>query len=302
MKVLVTGASGFLGGRLTKALHQHPDYEVLAVSRNLRRHQEFTELGIDFRPGDLMDDDFAKEVLLSVDHVVHCAALSSPWGTYAAFFDANVRLTSQLMHLGAESGILRFVYISTPSLYFDYTDRLNIRESDPLPRRFVNAYAETKFKAERFVLSRNGLSGETISLRPRAIIGAEDGVLFPRLMRAYETGRLRIIGDGTNQADFTCVRNLIDAIICALKADVSACGQAYNISNGQPVNLWDEVNYLFEAMGLAPVQKKVPYAIARNLARVLEAKSRWLGGGEPKLTQYGVGVMAKSFSLNIERA
>ena len=301
MKVVVSGASGFLGGRLVKYLAFN-GHEVFALSRNQRRKAEFEALGIQL----ISDDPYAKEklkdTLANKDILVHCAALSSPWGRSEDFHQINVGLTQQLLEAARKANVQRFINISSPSIYFDFKDRLGIKESDPLPEQFVNAYAETKLLAEKWALSQHGNGIEVISLRPRAIIGAEDQVLFPRLMRAYETGRLRIIGDGNNLADFTSVYNLVRAIEACMHAEAPALGQSYNISNGEASPMWQEINYLIEALGNPPIQKKLPYSMAMGVAGFLEWKSKFFGGGEPKLTRYGAGVLAKSFSLDINKA
>ncbi|MEM8892076.1 MAG: NAD-dependent epimerase/dehydratase family protein [Bacteroidota bacterium] len=301
MKVVVSGASGFLGGRLVKYLASK-GYEVFALSRSQRRKEEFEALGIRL----ISDKPYAENKLRlnleDKDMLVHCAALSSPWGKFEDFHQINVGLTQKLLEASKKAGIQRFINISSPSIYFDFTDRLEIKESDPLPEEFVNAYAETKLLAEEWVLSQHGKGIEVVSLRPRAIIGAEDQVLFPRLMRAYETGRLRIIGDGNNLADFTSVYNLVRVIESCMHADASALGQSYNISNGVASPMWQEINYLIEALGNPPIRKKLPYSMAMGVAGFLEWKSKIFGGEEPKLTRYGAGVLAKSFSLNIGKA
>ena len=114
MKVLITGAAGFLGGRLTKYLAARPDYAVLATSRRTHRTLELTAAGAAFVPwheaqGRLVD------ILRDVEAVVHCAALSSPWGAYEAFYAANVTLTRHLLEATRSVGVRRFVHISTPS-------------------------------------------------------------------------------------------------------------------------------------------------------------------------------------------
>lgn len=301
MKVVVSGASGFLGGRLIKYLATK-EYEVFALSRNQRRKEEFEALGIQLISNDPYSDGNLGKTLSGKDMLVHCAALSSPWGRFEDFHQVNVGLTQKLLETSRKVGIKRFINISSPSIYFDFKDRIGIKEKDPLPEQFVNAYAETKLLAEEWVLSQHGKRIETISLRPRAIIGAEDQVLFPRLMRAYETGKLRIIGDGKNLADFTSVYNLVRLIEACLHTESSALGQSYNISNGEASPMWEEINYLIEALGNPPIRKKLPYSMALGIAGILEWKSKYLGGGEPKLTRYGAGVLAKNFSLDISKA
>ena len=302
MRILITGASGFLGGRLTKYLSQNPDYEVIATSRSNHRAEELQAVGARYIAGNPMQEEFILPLLKEADAIVHCAALSSPWGKKEVFHQANFVLTKQLMDWCNIANVKRFVNISTPSLYFNFRDRFDVKESEPLPAKKVNAYAETKLAAEQYVLAQNSEQIKVVSLRPRAIIGAEDTVLFPRLMRAYEEGKLRVIGDGKNIADFTSVGNLVVAIELSLHAPDSACGRTYNITDGQPLPMWDTVNTLLARLGKETLTKRVPYPIVAAFARFSEWKSRMTDEKEPALVHYGVASLAKSVTLDISAA
>lgn len=304
MKILVTGAAGFLGGRTVKhfAAERHR-YTVLATSRRTERAAEFAALGGSFMPGDLCDLNFCDTITKNVDIVIHCAALSSPYGAYQNFYNSNFVATQVLLNSCLKNGVHKFIFISTPSIYFNFSDRWDVKESDKLPEKMVNAYAETKLLAEEFVLSKNSKNFQTIALRPRAIIGAEDTVLFPRMLTAYNKGRLKIIGNGQNVCDMTCVRNVIEAICCTMAAPYNAFGEAYNITDGESVNFWEAVNYALTALGYNPIQKRISKHLASFAATVLEQKALLFAEKkEPTLTKYGVGILSHSFTLNISKA
>lgn len=303
-KILVTGASGFLGGRLLKHLAAlYPSTVVTGTSRRADRKKEFEALGCFFIAGDLLDVLFCEEITKEADVVIHCAALSSPWGNINLFEEANVKATKNLLNASVSNKVKRFIFISTPSIYFDFTDRYNIKEEDPLPEKMVNHYAATKLEAEQFVLAMNGKGIETLALRPRAIIGAEDTVIFPRLIKAYKEGRLKIIGNGKTIADLTCVRNVIEAILCSMRAEKKALGQAYNITNGEPVVLWDKINHLLRALNFEPLHKKIPAGLVMTVAALMEWKAKLFSPDkEPTLTKYGIGVLTYSLTMNISKA
>ena len=167
----------------------------------------------------------------------------------------------------------------------------------------VNHYAQTKLLAEKLVLQYNNNGIETIALRPRAIIGAEDTVIFPRVLEAYYKRKLKIIGDGKNICDFTCVRNVIESIICAINAPKNAYGEAYNITDGKSYKFWDVLNYALTALGEVPPTKRVPKFIALVAAGLLEFKAKMMDEKkEPLLTKYGVGILANNFTLDITKA
>ncbi len=299
-KIVITGTSGFLGGRVAKFLPSvYPAAQMLCTSRKATKKTELEVAGCTFIAGDLADKGFCQNLLQHADAIVHCAALSSPWGKYEDFEKANVQVTQNLLEAAVANGVKRFVFISTPSIYFDYTDRLNITEQDALPAHMVNAYAETKYQAEQQVLGANGPTLQTIALRPRAIIGAEDTVIFPRVIKAYQEKKLSILGNGNNLVDLTCVRNVIEAIVCALEAAAEATGIAYNITNDEPVKLWEQINYVLRQLGLQPVTRKLPYGLVKAFAAITELRYRWLHPEkEPPITRYGIGILAVSMTMD----
>jgi nucleoside-diphosphate-sugar epimerase len=303
-KIIVTGAAGFLGGRTAKFLASHfKGYQLLATSRRSTRKLELEAHDCDFIGGNLCDQDFCEAITENTEMVVHCAALSAPYGLYNDFYNSNVIATQNLLNASVKNGVKKFIFISTPSIYFDYTDRFDVKESEPLPKKLVNHYATTKLIAENMVLNNNSDIIQTIALRPRAIIGAEDTVIFPRVLKAYHQGKLKIIGSGDIIADFTCVRNVIEAIICAIDAPITAYGKAYNITDGTSVDFWKAIGFSLSELGLTPPSLKIPKSLALTIASLIEFKAKLLQqSNEPTLTKYGIGILSTNFTMDITRA
>jgi nucleoside-diphosphate-sugar epimerase len=302
MKILVTGATGFLGTRLVERLCE-AGHSVRATGRNLAAGQVLTALGAEFIPGAIEDQAFVASLLPGMEAVIHTAGLSSPWGKYEAFYQANVQGTENVILGCFQHTVPRLVHVSTPSLYVEYRDRANVRESDPLPATFVNAYAATKYEAEQRVWAASLRGLETVMIRPRALVGRGDTVIMPRLIRAHQEGRLRVIGTGQNRVDLTSVANVVDALLLGLTAEGPALGEAYNITNGDPVNLWDTVEQVFQHLGLTLNRRRIPFAVAFAVAKGMEAAARFDPAfREPPLTCYSVGMLAKTQTLNIDKA
>ncbi|HEY5687629.1 MAG TPA: NAD-dependent epimerase/dehydratase family protein [Yeosuana sp.] len=300
MNVLVTGATGFLGWRTLEVLVRDPDVkQILATGRTIKPTHTIKHEKVTYITGDLEDKTFVKSLLKNTDTIVNAAALSSPWGDEHLFERANVHTQINLIEASKKYGIKKFVYISSPSLYFEYKDRFNVKEEDALPKKLVNQYAITKRKAE-ILLMKSGLP--YVILRPRAIIGRGDTVIMPRLIRAFEEGRLKIIGDGKNIASLTSVENIANAILLSLKAQWPAINEIYNISNGAPVVLWDAISNVLNQLDKKAPTQKVPFRIVKLVAQFLELKSRLTNKSEPALTQYGVGTLAMSLTMDITKA
>ncbi|MBP8172266.1 MAG: NAD-dependent epimerase/dehydratase family protein [Pseudomonas sp.] len=301
MKILVTGASGFIGGRFARfALEQG-----LTVRVNGRRPeavQHLTKRGAEFVQGDLSDPDLVHRLCRDVEMVVHCAGAVGTWGTYQHFHQANVVVTQNVIEGCLGQQVRRLVHLSSPSVYFDGKAHVGLRE-EQVPKRFVDHYGATKYLAEQKVMEAQEFGLEVIALRPRFVTGAGDTSIFPRLIEMHRKGRLMVIGDGLNKVDFTSVQNLNDALFSSLLAAGPALGKVYNISNGAPVPLWDVVNFVLRQFGLPPVSKHMPFGLAYAAATLNESVCKLLPGRpEPALFRLGVAVMGRDFSLDISRA
>lgn len=300
MKILLTGATGFLGFRtLEKLVEQEGVTSIIATGRTMKETHQVLHPKVTYVLGDLSDKAFVESITSDVEYVIHAAALSSPWGKYSEFEDANLHSQINLIHSVQRSKLIKYIYISTPSMYFDSNNRTNIRENEALPRKFVNAYAHTKRMAE-LELVQSGLP--YVILRPRALTGRGDTVIMPRIITSFKEGKLKIIGAGKNIVDLTSVANAVDAILLSLKAEGPALNQIYNITNGEPVNLWEKIGFVLQLMDKQLPPKKIPYFIVLTLAQLLEWKSKLTNWKEPVLTKYGVGVLAKTMTMDISKA
>lgn len=300
MKVLLTGATGFLGFRTLEKLIEREDITaIIAVGRTIKKTHKVYHPKVEYSLGDLGNRDFVESLMKDVDHVIHAAALSSPWGKRDEFVAANHITQKNLIDAALRNSVKKYIFISTPSMYFEIKDKYNIKESDPLPDKFINAYAETKRMAE-IELEKSGIP--YVILRPRALTGRGDTVIMPRLIRAYNEGRLKIIGDGKNTADLTSVANVADAILLSIDSNEKGMNETYNISNGSPVKLWEAISDVLRKMDKEPPTRKLPFGFVKFIARLMELKSKATNMNEPTLTVYGVGTLAKSLTMDVSKA
>lgn len=301
MKTLVTGATGFLGGALTRRLHSI-GRDVIALGRNPEKLNQLEDDGIQTVRADISKKDEVTASFSDVELVFHCAALPSPWGGFEKFYQANVIGTRNVVQACLENKVKRLVYVSTPSLYFDYSSRMGVKENDPLPEP-ISHYAHTKRLAEEEIDKgfANGLA--VVSIRPRALFGEGDTVIFPRLLSRLKTGRLPILGDGENIVDLTYIQNVVDALLLCAKSPASTLGKKYNISNGEPVKIWALVNRICDELGFPHPSLK----ISRNAAHYVGGTFEFLYSlipysPEPPLTRMSVSMLSNSNTLDISAA
>ncbi|WP_374619119.1 NAD-dependent epimerase/dehydratase family protein [Devosia sp.] len=297
MRVVVSGATGFLGGHLARRLLAE-GHEVIGLGRDAAAGQRLVADGVRFQPIDLaLSDALPGE---AAEGFVHAAALSSNWGSREAFHAANVTGTAHALALARRLGVRRFVHISSPSVGFRFADQLGVTEEVPLPRP-VNAYARSKAQAESLVLSAGDLS--PVVLRPRGLFGPGDRALLPRLVRAARSGPLPLLRGGEAVTDLTHAEDGVSAIAAALLAGPQVAGRVYNISGGEPLPVRRIAELAAARAGVSVRWRAVPVGLALLAARALETRALLTPGRpEPVVTAYSVGVMAYSQTLDISRA
>lgn len=296
--IAITGATGFLGGALCRRLLADGQ-PVLALGRDKGKLAALEALG-----ANTVANDFATGTPsapgLAVSVVVHCAALSSAWGSTAAFRAANIDGTRSALAFARHSGARRFVHISTPSVYFRFRDQPMVREDAALPPP-VNAYAATKREAEQLVLAEREL--DVIVLRPRGLYGAGDTALLPRLLRAARAGPLPLIRNGRAETDLTHIDDVVDAVLAALAAPSGRPQRVFNISGGEPLPVRQIAEAAGAKAGLAVRWRSIPSALVFAAARTLEFAARFdPDQPEPRITAYGAGLFAFTQTLDLTAA
>lgn len=302
MKALVTGATGFLGKRLALRLAE-AGHEVTGLGRNPEAGRWLEERGIRFVSADLADREAVLSACRDQEVIFHSGALSSPWGTYPAFYRSNVEGTRHVIEGARTHGIRRLVHVSTPSLYFNTEERLDVSEEDALAEPPVNHYAATKRLAELLVDAAHAHGLPVVTIRPRALFGPGDTTILPRLIRANQRGALPLFGPEGPWVDVTYVENVVDALLLCESAPDHVLGKKYNITNGETVRMRELLEKLFAALEMPTRFRPMRYSVAYGLAGAMEAAAHaFMGGREPLLTRYSVNVLAKSQTLSISAA
>lgn len=301
MRALVTGATGFLGGALARRLHGM-GWDVSALGRNSVKLNQLNDDGIRAVYVDISKPDQVNASFFNVDLVFHCAALPSPWGGFEKFYQANVIGTRNIVQACMDGNVKRLVYVSTPSIYFDYTSRIGVKENDPLPEP-ISHYARTKLLAEEEVDKGFAQGLAVVSIRPRALFGEGDTVIFPRLLARLKSGRLPILGAGENIVDLTYIQNVVDALLLCAESPANTFGKKYNISNGEPVRIWELINHICVELGFPKPSRKISLQTAQLAGGALELLYTLIPySPEPPLTRLSVSMMANSTTLDISAA
>ncbi|WP_028776359.1 NAD-dependent epimerase/dehydratase family protein [Shimazuella kribbensis] len=299
-KVFVSGATGFLGRHVVN--YYAKTCNVIGYGRNSQIGNELSaNPNVMFKQGRLENKEEVTQAVQGCDTIIHCGALSSPFGKEIEFIHANEVGTSNLVETALQQNIERFIHISTPSLYFNRNSKVNVTEKEPLPPEFPSYYTKTKWKAEMIVQEGVKRGLPAVILRPRALFGEYDQTLVPRLLRANEKLFIPLVDHGTILTDVTYVKNVVHAIECSRTADEKYNGEVYNITNDEPKTIKEILDLLFEKIAISTHYKRIPKWLLTGLARVCDAYGH-LTNIEPPFTSYTASLLCHHQTLNIEKA
>lgn len=304
LRILVTGGQGFLGGALVKALVSLGFENVAATAR--REAPELEALGVEVLRADLTDFDQVEACCADRDVVFHTAAKAGVWGSEESYEAINVQATYHLLGAARDHGVRYFIHTSSPSVTFQGHDSLDETEEAPYGFHPYNAYCRTKIDSERAVLSAHepGVF-HTLALRPHLIYGPGDPHLLPRVFEASRSGRLVRVGNGENWVDVTHITDTVSSHLCCLarRESEEIWGEAYFITSGRPIKLWDWLGRILQWKDLSPVKRGVPLKLATFLGWLIENVYRALGKeSEPPLTLFSALQLGTHHTFSIEKA
>ncbi|MFS9123756.1 NAD-dependent epimerase/dehydratase family protein [Streptococcus salivarius] len=298
-KVLVTGATGFLGKYVVEELVEH-GYQVRAFGRNRAIGQSLVNASVTFIQGDLTNQEDLTKACQEMGMVVHAGALSTVWGPWEDFYQTNVLGTKYVLEACRKANIERLVYVSSPSIYAAPRDQLDIKESDAPQENRLNNYIRSKLASEKLFKDYPDVS--SVILRPRGLFGIGDTSILPRVLNLSQKIGIPLIGDGRQLMDMTCVENVALAIRLALETP-QAAGEVYNITNGEPRAFRNLIEETLRGLGYPIRYRKIPALLVSVISSSLESIYKRLKlKGEPALTRYTYYLLRYSQTLDISKA
>jgi nucleoside-diphosphate-sugar epimerase len=272
MKVLVTGASGFVGS----ALCEHLIERGLTTTGIVRHFPANPVPGVDYQiVSGLSKSKLWKEILAGVDVVVHCAARAhvmrdSEIDPLAVYREVNVEGTRYLAEQAVSYGIKRFIYISSIKVNGEGTSEQPFKADDiPAPE---DAYGISKWEAEQ-VLQKIVCNSklEIVIIRPPLVYGPEVRANFFKLMRLVKSGLPLPLGAINNSRSFVALDNLVDLILTCLQHP-AAIDQTFLVSDGDDLSTPELLRRIAKAFGKPLRLFSIPVLLLRTAALLLGKK------------------------------
>lgn len=273
-RVLVTGATGFIGGRLAEVLRFREGCEVRALVHNPSNASRLARLPVEMVMGDLHSEEDAKRLLDGCDAVAHCA-IGTAWGDRKKIFDVTVGGTQRLAKASLAAGVGRFVHISTFAVH-DLTVAGVIDEKTPPAPPRGNDYAESKLEADRVIaeMVRQGLCATT--LRLANVYGPHSTIWATRPIGYLAKGQLVLPDPAARMPSSTVyVDSVVEAIIQAMRVPADKVkGQLFTISDGDELTWLDFYGYFAKVLG-KPLRTVSEEEIAGRQANGKRGFVRW---------------------------
>lgn len=304
-RVLITGGSGFVGRHLVNALADRGDEVTVLDLKTTPWRDDVRFIDVDLRDAKALIPLFAGQEV-----VVHNASLvHTKNNQIKTVWDVNLGGTQHVLEACRTHGVKRLVYISSASAVYEGGHIENGDETMPYSRISQAPYADSKIAAEKLVLAANGADLATVAIRPHVVFGPGDTRFLPAILARAKGGHLKFsVGMKRHLSDFTYVDNLTAALLNTIDrlAPGAACaGQAYFITNGEPMAFFDFVDDVLVTMGLPKTRYRVPFRVAWAAAAVVEGIDTLRGGtlnAESGFTRFAIRYMCTHHYFSVDKA
>jgi nucleoside-diphosphate-sugar epimerase len=296
----VTGGSGFIGGRLIERLIAD-GWGVHALARSDPSAAAVSALGAEPVRGELGDVEAMAAGAGGCEYAFHLAAHLGDYGDWADFERGNVDGTRNALDACARAGVRRFVHCGTEAALMAGDPLINVDETAPLRPDSPAPYPATKAKAEQEVRAANRDGFETVVVRPRFVWGVGDTTLLPQMVEMVEAGRFMWVGGGGQLTATTQVDNVVEGMVLA--AEKGTPGEAYFVTDGDPVVFREFVSDLIRTQGLEAPTRTIPAWLGSALRAIGEPAWKALPlPGSPPLARFTLWVLTQECTIDDSKA
>lgn len=298
--VLITGATGFIGGHLVRANLKKKKHVRAFVLPGDPGEAALKKLGVDIAYGDISDYESVKKALKGIDTVFHCAAVVTDWAPWSLFEKVTIRGTENICRAAAQAKVRRFVDMSTNDV-FGVDESAVMDETFPL-RPWKEPYPDAKIEAEKISWRYHREHGLPVTMvYPCWVYGEGDLTFVPSLADAIVKRDL-IFWRKDVLVWPTYIENLVDLLLL-ISEDPRAVGNGYLVHDGESVTLQEFCAGIADTLGVKPITTHIPYFLAyaagiamEGLWKLMKKKTR------PLLTTYTVINLGSRFRFTIGKA
>ncbi len=299
METLITGGTGLVGHHLVTELQQRGDTVRVLVLPS-ENTSWLDERGVTVYRGDIRYPDTLTTPMRGVDTVFHLAAMQGLWLPIEEYYKVNVTGTENVCRAALIAGARRIVHVSSWTIYGMARGWPLTEEVPPAP--WNDPYWVTKAQGDLLVqrmITKDHLPAAII--RPGTIFGVGDRLNFGRMADKLRAGKGLVIGSGRNALPLVYVIDVVQGLLLCADHD-RAQGQAFNITNDQPLTQGEFLHAIAQELGTAPPRLHVPYSAAYAIAYAAEHAVKFTGSSHPFVTRHGVTLYGTDNRHSIDKA
>jgi nucleoside-diphosphate-sugar epimerase len=262
MKAFVTGATGFIGGRLARGLRDRGD-EVVALVRSPGNAQPLADLGCELVEGDLTDEAAIRQGVQGCDAAFHVAGMYKvgvPLGKRSEMWEANVHGTELVLRAAIDAGVRRTIYVSTINAFGNTKGKVVDETYERHGDDFLSLYDETKFRAHQVTVDLIGEGAPVMIAQPGGVYGPGDTSDLTNLMDQVKTGRLKFKVFPETGFNFVYIDDAAEGLL--LIHDKGRIGETY-VLGGQITTMGEIVDKVAEISGRRPPRFTMPTAMIK---------------------------------------
>ncbi len=262
----MTGATGFIGGRLAAKLRERGD-DVVALVRNPDKASDLERIGIELIQGDLSDVDAIHRGARGADAVFHGAAIYKvgiPKSQHDEMYETNVRGTERVLDAAIEAGVPKIVYVSTIAVFGNtHGQVLDESKYDDRRSEFTSYYDETKYLAHKVALDRIEKGAPIVIVQPGGVYGPNDHSEVGNMIDQFGAGKLPLVPFPDTGLNMVHVDDVADGCILALEQ--GQIGESY-VLGGEITTMRGLLEKVAQIDGKKPPKRTMPTGLMKAMA------------------------------------
>jgi nucleoside-diphosphate-sugar epimerase len=302
MKVLVTGANGFIGSHLCAYLARRPDLEVRGLVRPAGDRSLISGIeGVTVLTGDVTQPGTLASPCRAAEVVYHVAGHSSDWGSWEAFRAGNVTGVGNVLQAARRGNVRRVVHISSVSVY-GFPGGADLDEATAFTPRPGDRYVTTKAAGDRLAMSYNASGIEVVVVRPGGVYGANDRTTTMQLVPALLEGKFGFVDGGVHLMAPAYIDNVVQLI--GLAGEVpGAAGEAFNAADDGRTTWRQFIGWMCEDLQIPLPRLSLSHALAWPAAVAVDACAKAIGmQHSPLINRYRIRAVMRDSHYSCAKA